>query len=495
MVKSIVFLSAIIFFTKSTAVAQQYDWNKASQKQREKDNQAYIDARIPEKKKSTSNSSGSNSGNYYDNLAAADRKKREDAMNAERKKKEHAEAEKAQQAKREKYRASIIYVAAIPANYSTRVNLAIDAGYTKQEALNLNSDLNPYGKLVYNPNDRYITYETGPAKTYTAEEIAVAKKNIEISRIKDSLNKINEAVEKNKQKLLKMKLDDAMLAYSQKDYMKAALLFDSSLTWKDLDQSFYNNYVITAGKTYRKLGEFEKSIQLLLKHKFWGYRIEDDHARGNLIYQASISAFYSGDFNKAIALGNKYNQRELSVSTDEFALQHAKAIERGTTLYARQFGTYPNYLSLKDAKLGNTILNSSYHEFLSKTADPKQQLTILPHYVDSTSDWSARLIRTYYSFKTGDSKYVKEQTKLFAKANPSVKFEGDIITKLANMLYYESKRMSTYDDIPVQALYMLDLAIDLLPGNTAFLQTRYQLNTLLKRIKFAEADAVLLGLK
>ncbi len=81
--KRFTILTLIILYDGGSAVAQQYDWNKESQKQREKENAAYIEAMKPEKKKKADNSSGTGSDNYYDNLAAADRQKREDAMSAE----------------------------------------------------------------------------------------------------------------------------------------------------------------------------------------------------------------------------------------------------------------------------------------------------------------------------------------------------------------------------------------------------------------------------
>jgi hypothetical protein len=259
-----------------------------------------------------------------------------------------------------------------------------------------------------------------------------------------------------------------MAAYSKKDYSNAALYFDSSLGWKDLEQPRYYKELVAAGKTFRKLGAFDKSIAILLKNHYYfqdGSGLNPEFTREFLRYEASISAIYAGDFANAISLGRVYEGNQF------------KYIESATNTS------------------DNAALNRSYCQFLLKTTDPATQLTTLPYYVDSNQDWSARLVRIYFSLKKDDLKYVKEQIKLFAKENTSVKFEGEISTKLAGMLFFESKKLSTTHEVPVQALYLLDLAIDLLPENKEFVQTRYNLNTLLKRSKFAEADAVLLGLK
>ena len=92
----------------NTARAQTYDWNKASQKEREKANEAYIDARVPTKTKPKTTTTVNNSkpaevtkktpyeqrldderiakAEAFNTQLAIDKKQREDAIEEIRKK-------------------------------------------------------------------------------------------------------------------------------------------------------------------------------------------------------------------------------------------------------------------------------------------------------------------------------------------------------------------------------------------------------------------------
>ncbi len=356
--------------------------------------------------------------------------------------------------------------------------LATDAYLTDDEAYSINRYLSPNSRS-YDRFKRTIFYppyvppvnSDAPKKVYTPAEIAQAEKYIAEARILDSSNKIKQGIENKQQKKLEFNLYDALSAYERKDYATASLYFDSGLAWKNLQRSTYYEYIIKAGYIARYLGDFEKSLAIFLKYNFDlempSGTTYPAFASERLKYEASITALYAGDFKKAISL---------------------------ISYYTRKSPEFESEFNLYNYKSDNISLLTSYCNFHLKSADAATQLTNLPYYIDSRYDWSARLVRMYFNLKTNDTKKLKKEMKIFAEAHITIEFEDDGYTKLANMLYYKSKCLMTADEVPIQALYLLDLAIDLLPANKEFLQTRYNTNTALKRTKFAEADAKLLGL-